>query len=103
MNQEILNEIYLDDEEDLIPRKRVETETYHKTREGEIIYSFLKGRDYPLLYIKANNLTSAMLQKGYQSWAIDSKLKSLVGWCKLKGAHPLALVKLLNRAIKELK
>lgn len=105
MNQELYNAIQ-EEPEDLIPKARKQVkqvkQVSHNTRVQELVYSFLKGRNYPLLYIKAFDLENALLQAGYAGWSVDSKLSSIMEWARSKNCHPLAIIKILNKELKKI-
>jgi hypothetical protein len=86
---------------DIIPRKRVEDKV-GPNRAAEIVYKFLGNRRCDLLYMGANNLISEYLLKGKHPWDAESKLTSIINWGIEKHAHPLAVLKVINKEIKKI-
>lgn len=99
MNDEIYNQIQEDYQAEVFePKKRLQQKRInHKDPISEIVYTYLRGRPSPLLYQKAHDMVSKMLQDGWAYWAVEYKLKGIMEWGKQKNVHPLQIVKVLNK------
>ncbi len=82
-------------------RRRVEKKVEHKTQLGELIYRY-----YPkapqLLYMTVFKYCNALTEKRYAWWTILERTRRILEWGKSKGVHPMAVVTVLNKGIKEI-
>ena len=81
-------------------RKR-EPEVKHTSQIGELIYKY-----YPkapqLVFIKANQLSNKMTEKGYSWWAIKEKVQRILEYCDKRNRPPQYVIGAFNGAIRKM-
>lgn len=101
-----LREAELESERDLYYENRTvfrkkEPIVKHTSQIGELIWK-LYPKAPQLVYVKANQLSQKMTEKGFQFWSIKERIQRIVEYTVKHNKPPIYLIGAFNRVIKEL-